>query len=91
MAEPTRPGWRVQLSDRAEKQIARMPRWERERVIAALVRLQEDPYRQQVRRLAGRPEWRLRIGDRRALLRVDEEKRLVVVTAVGACGDVYKG
>ena len=91
MTGPTRPAWRVELSDPAQKDIARIPRPERERILDALSALAEDPYQQQVRRLVGRPEWRLRVGDRRALLQVDERNRVIVVTAIGPRGDVYKG
>ena len=43
----------------------------------------EDPrsFFLNVKRLKGRPEWSLRVGDRRALLRVDKVARLLIKAA----------
>lgn len=38
----------------------------------------------------GRPEWSLRVGSWRALLRVDDKARTVVILTAGPRGDVYK-
>ncbi len=43
-----------------------------------------------VRSLKGRPgEWRLRVGDWRALIRPDSEAHVLVVTAVKLRGSAY--
>jgi len=40
--------------------------------------------------LKGRNEWRLRVGGWRVLLRIDNDKLLIVAVSVGTRGDVYK-
>ena len=43
-----------------------------------------------MRSLKGRPgEWRLRVGDWRAIIRLNQEDRIIVVTAVKPRGSAY--
>jgi mRNA interferase RelE/StbE len=66
--------------------LRRLPRNERERIIAAVERLPGGD----VRRLAGRKgEWRLRVGDWRLLIRLDQTAHLIVVTALKPRGRAY--
>ncbi|MEW6227214.1 MAG: type II toxin-antitoxin system RelE/ParE family toxin [Bacillota bacterium] len=83
--------WRVEVSEQAEKQIARLPRPGRERVLRGLERLEKGPYHQNVKPLKARAEWSLRVGGWRALLRVDHQTRVIVVVAIDSRGDIYKG
>ena len=70
----------------AAKALRRLPRNERERILTAIERLPAGD----VRSLKGRRgEWRLRVGDWRALFRLDTEAQLIVVTAVKARGGAY--
>ena len=62
-----------------------------ERIIAALELLLIDPSRSDLKPLKGRSGWRLRVGDYRVLLQVDQEANLFVITSIGPRGDVYKG
>jgi mRNA interferase RelE/StbE len=82
--------WRVVLLRPARRYLERLPRRERERILDALDKLQQDPTRASVKPLEGRPEWSLRVGGRRVLLRVDRTTRLFVVTEIGPRGDIYK-
>ncbi len=70
----------------AAKALRKLPRNERERILAAIQRLPAGD----VRSLKGRRgEWRLRIGDWRAIIRLDQEARVIVVTAVKSRGGAY--
>lgn len=70
----------------AAKTLRKLPRNERERILAAFERLPAGD----VRSLKGRPgEWRLRVGDWRALIRLDSEACVLVVTAVKPRGRAY--
>lgn len=67
------------LAPAAAKAVRKLPRNERERILAAIERLPAGD----VRSLKARPgEWRLRVGDWRALIRLDSEASVIVVTAV---------
>lgn len=90
MSGQTEPSWAVIVPPKVERAIARLPRPEREHLLQAVRQLTRGPFGPHVKRLAGRPEWRLRVGNRRVLFRVDEQARVVVVTRIGPRGDVYK-
>lgn len=83
--------WRVLIAPQAEKAMKRLPAHEQARFRVAIDRLAAGPHQVSVKRLRGRPEWSLRVGGRRALLRVDHQARVIVVVAIGPRGDVYKG
>ncbi|PZN07747.1 MULTISPECIES: type II toxin-antitoxin system RelE family toxin [Thermaerobacter] len=82
--------WRVILLRPAERYLKRLPRPEQERILRALERLQENPEQARPEPLAGRPEWKLRVGGRRILFIPDRERKLFIVTTIGPRGDVYK-
>ena len=74
------------IAPSAAKTLRKLPRNERERILAAIQRLPAGD----VRRLKGRRgEWRLRVGDWRAIVRVDQEASVIVVTAVKPRGGAY--
>jgi mRNA-degrading endonuclease RelE of RelBE toxin-antitoxin system len=59
-------------------------------VIAALDRLVERDPSVDVRRLRGSDEWRLRVGDWRARLRLDFDDRNVIVVRILPRGRAYE-
>jgi len=74
----------------ARNYLARLSANERTAILDSLEALSRDPFSAQLKPLKGRPEWSLRIGDRRALIRVEREARLFIVTRIGPRGDIYK-
>ena len=83
---PELPPWDAVIAAAGTKALRRLPRDEQERILAAI----ETAARRDVRRLKGRrDEWRLRVGDWRALIRLDGSAHLVVVTAVTPRGRAY--
>lgn len=90
MARPGGPGWRLHTSPRTLKVLERLTPRDQARLRGALDRLLTEPERLDLGPLHGRPEWRLRVGRWRVLLRVDYGERAVSVVAVGPRGDVYK-
>ncbi|MFZ1154474.1 MAG: type II toxin-antitoxin system RelE/ParE family toxin [Solirubrobacteraceae bacterium] len=74
------------IAPAAAKAVRKLPRNERERILTAIERLPAGD----VRSLKGRPgEWRLRVGDWRAILRLNQDDRVIVVTAVKPRGGAY--
>ena len=74
------------IAPAATKALRKLSRNERERILTAIERLPAGD----VRSLKGRQgEWRLRVGDWRALIRLDLEARVIVVTAVKPRGRAY--
>lgn len=85
------PAWRVELTRTALRDLRRLDPPVRARVSDALRALAADPHRPgQLRKLTGAPEWRLRIGDWRALVLLDEPQHTIQVTRVLPRGRAYR-
>jgi len=82
--------WQVIITPNVKKRLSKLNRPEREKLLQVLIDLEEDPFHQDVKSLKGRPEWRLRVGQWRVLLRVDRANLVIVALALGTRGDVYK-
>lgn len=83
--------WRVQLTRTAARDLRRLDPPVRKRVESALRELADDPRRPgALRKLTGAPEWRLRIGHWRALVLLDPQTRVVLVTRVLPRGRAYR-
>lgn len=83
--------WRVELTRSAQRDLRRLDPPVRRRVESALQALAEAPQRSTaLRKLTGAPEWRLRIGDWRALLTLDAQAQIIYVTRVLPRGRAYR-
>ncbi len=81
--------WGVRFARGAEKDLGRLDAQVRRRVIKAIRQLADDPRAGSLRRLTGRPESRLRVGDWRVILETDSESRIVFVVRVLPRGRAY--
>ena len=83
--------WRVELTRTAQRDLRRLDPPVRTRVEDSLRLLAQDPLRAgALRKLTGAPEWRLRIGDWRALVLLDTQFRTIHVTRVLPRGRAYR-
>jgi mRNA interferase RelE/StbE len=83
--------WSLRYSRRAEKDIGRLDRQVRRRVLMALGRLATDPEGTAgIRRLSGRAGSRLRVGDWRVLFELDSATREITVDRVLPRGRAYE-
>jgi mRNA interferase RelE/StbE len=62
----------------------------RDRVSAAIDALADDPRPSGTSKLAGRDDYRIRVGDYRIVYAVDDEERLVIVARIAHRRDVYR-
>ncbi len=85
------PGsWTLSYAKRAEKDIARLDAKLRQRILVGIGRLVADPDNAVgVRKLTGRSEWRLRIGDWRVRFVRDHITRVIHITRVLPRGGAY--
>jgi mRNA-degrading endonuclease RelE of RelBE toxin-antitoxin system len=75
--------WNLLVTGPTQKQLRRIPGRDRERVKAALLAMQDEPFSGDLVRLQALPAaWRRRVGSYRILFDVDYEHRHVVVTAI---------
>jgi len=81
--------WRLRFTARAERDLRRLDSPVRARVYAALERLGEDPHAGALRKLSGRSESRLRVGDWRVLVSLDAAEQVIYVKHVLPRGRAY--
>jgi len=84
-------GWSVVFESAASKEVRRIERRERERILRAVEALKTDPRPAGGKYLKGR--WslylRIRVGDYRVVCAVEDARLVVVVIHVGHRRDVY--
>jgi mRNA interferase RelE/StbE len=82
--------WRIVLGRSAEKDLAKLSSEMRLRVGRALRALEGNPSPPAAKRLKGREESRLRVGDYRVLYVLDHGAHLLTIVAIGHRRDVYR-
>jgi mRNA interferase RelE/StbE len=86
----TSPGWGVEITPRARRDLRNLDQPVRRRVREALERVADDPPEGQLVRLKGSEDLRLRVGDWRVRLRLDHNRRTIVVLRVLPRGRAYR-
>jgi mRNA interferase RelE/StbE len=84
-AEP----WAVEFERRADKDLERLDPQVKQRVLKAIRRLADDPRSADLRRLKGRSESRLRVGDWRVIIELDVATRAVIIQRILPRGRAY--
>jgi mRNA interferase RelE/StbE len=75
---------------RAQKELARLPEREYERIRDAISALAETPRPPGCLKLSGREGWRIRVGDYRVVYEIDDKANTLTVLQVGHRRDVYR-
>lgn len=81
--------WSIAFTRGADRDMHRLDPAIRGRIGSALGRLSADPYSGALRKLAGRPERRLRVGDWRVLVELDVETHTIRVARILPRGRAY--
>ena len=81
--------YRVQISEKAESELAGLPEKFQKQILGKLRLLAENP-RHNAEKLKGHPGWRIRSGDYRILYEIQDASKCVVVFAIDNRKDVYK-
>jgi len=79
----------VVLRATARKHLRRLPDPLVKVIKERLYALADDPRPRGIKKLAGGLGWRIRIGDYRVIYEIDDDRRLVTVTAVKPRGSAY--
>lgn len=82
--------YEVRLTKKADKQLARLADEGYRRVSKALLDLENDPRPANAIKLQVREDYRLHVGDYRAIYRIDDARTTILVTRVGHRRDVYR-
>ncbi len=80
--------YNILFSESALKQLKKLDSCIQERILSALERIRVNPERH-LSRLVGDPGYRLRVGDYRIIVDVDQAKLLVLVVKVGHRKSIY--
>ena len=73
----------------AEKDIRRLSDPIRSRVNNKIISLENNPRPRGSKKLTGRDEYRIRVGDYRILYVIDDNNRVVTIRAVGHRHEIY--
>lgn len=81
--------YEIFFTDKASKQLKRLEKDDRERIIKSLerIRIRPEAY---VTKLIDDPGYRLRVGDYRVILDIKKEKLIILVLMVGHRKNIYK-
>jgi mRNA interferase RelE/StbE len=82
--------WRIVFARTAERELARLSSDAQLRVASGIRSLEGDPISTSTKRLKGRREFRLRVGDYRVLYRLEHQNRVLTIVAIGHRRDVYR-
>jgi mRNA interferase RelE/StbE len=75
--------WNLEITRPAQKNFQKLPPKEQRRVKAALLSMQNDPLRGDIKRLKGQPTaWRRRMGNYRIIYDLHVDRHLVVVMGI---------
>ena len=82
--------WTVITGKPVQRRLARIPNPDRERLIQAIKDLETKHEQMDIKPLVGRGEYRLRVGDWRFIMKIDEDEKVIRLRSLGSRGDVYK-
>ena len=82
--------YRVSIRRKAQKQLGRIQEQHGERIISDAFALEDNPRPSGSRKLHGREEWRIRVGDYRVIYRIDDAAQEVLVLDIGHRRDIYR-
>jgi mRNA interferase RelE/StbE len=86
------PRYEIEISRTAEKQLRKLPRQDRQRVLRAILALADDPLPRGSRKLSGYEDvFRIRVGVYRILYSVAADVLLIIVLKIGHRRNVYRG
>ena len=81
--------YEVRIVPSVEKEMNRLSGTIHARLSKRILSLEDNPRPRGVRKLSGREEYRLRVGDYRMLYVIDDRKHAVTIMAVGHRREVY--
>lgn len=81
--------YEVKFDDEAIGFLEKLPKDTKERIFRKIISAKENPLRY-FKKLKGREEYSLRIGDYRAIADIDTKNKKIQVTLVGHRKNIYK-
>ena len=82
--------YEVRIISAAEREMNKLPAAVHKRISRRILTLEDNPRPRGTKKLSGREEYRLRIGDYRVLYTVDDKNGVVTIFAVGHRREIYR-
>ena len=82
--------YQIIIKHSAEKELNALPVTLRDRIANRLLALEKNPRPVGIKKLQGAESYRLRIGDYRVLLTIDDQRQQVMIYAIGHRREVYR-
>ena len=82
--------YRLAYDQRVEKDLHRIPKSQRRLLLQRIELLPTEPRRPQVEKLTGLEGYRLRVGDYRVLLTIDDARKLVTIYRILHRREAYR-
>lgn len=81
---------RFLITKSASRELLKIPFKQRSKIEEKIEQLAKFPTSLQTKKLAGRPGWRLRVGDYRVLYFIDKKKKTITILSAQHRKDAYK-
>ncbi|MBD3350648.1 MAG: type II toxin-antitoxin system RelE/ParE family toxin [Candidatus Lokiarchaeota archaeon] len=82
--------YKISVRRKAQKQLARIPASDYEKVKAAILALANNPRPSGSKKLKGRPGWRIRQGNYRVIYEIQDDQLIILVLDIGDRKDIYR-
>jgi mRNA interferase RelE/StbE len=82
--------YQIRIVPSAEREMDKLPSSTHSRISRKILSLEDNPRPGGIKKLSGRDEYRLRIGDYRVLYIVDDRNSTITVLFVGHRKEVYR-
>lgn len=80
----------LEIKRSAAKELAQVPSKDRERIVARIQALADDPRPVGAEKLSGQERYRVRQGDYQILFEIEDEILRIMVVKIGHWRDVYR-
>ncbi len=74
--------YQVRIREDAQKQLDKLSEPVRKRIVRVIIKLQEEPRPQGVRKIVDSVFWRIRVGRFRVIYTIDDERQIIIIVRV---------
>ena len=82
--------WKVVIKKSVGQRLERIPNPDKKRIKQAIIDLADKPETLDIKPLAGRSDYRLRVGNWRLIMDIYSDEKIIHITLLDSRGDVYK-
>jgi mRNA interferase RelE/StbE len=80
----------IQIRRKAQKTLTKIPEPYQTRIIDAIRSLSDTPYPTNSKKLIGRPAWRIRVGNYRAIYEINDNQLIILVLDIDHRKNIYR-